>query len=329
MATLKNTVINDTGELRLPTGNQGQRTGAAGSIRYNTDSSFIEAFYPPAWRQVATITPPVPPGQSNYFSPGTYTWTAPANVANVWVLAVGGGGGGGDGWANHAGGGGGLGWKNNITVVPGTGYTVVVGNGGGNYANGGTSYFQSPGVVSGWGGGFTSNTGGPNPNSTTGGGHVGDGGGSGGHSNSWAGGGGAGGYTGRGSNHGEYTHSGGGGTGGQNHSSTYGTGAGGGVGLYGQGSSGQGFYTPWSGNNSPGGGGNAGSGGNFGHWGQNPWSGSGHSSNNIQGGAYGGGGGGPGTSWPASSGDGFPGAVRVLWGTTINRSWPSTNVGDL
>jgi hypothetical protein len=275
--------------------------------------------------------PPFPPGQQAFTSPGTFSWIAPANVDIVSVVAVGGGGGGQNNWSNPAGAGAGLGWRNNISVEPGTSYTVEVGAGGGNGSNGGNSFFQALSTVAGYGGGSASGqTGGPNGNGR-GGGFFGDGGGAGGNATDWTGGGGAGGYTARGGNVNESGTSpnGGGGSGGNHHSSTHGTGAGGGVGLQGQGSSGQGHFTPWSSTGSPGGGGNGGSGGTRGLYGQNPWSGSGESSNNIQGGTHGGGGGGPGTSWPASSGDGGPGGVRIIWGTTVTRAFPSTNTGDL
>jgi hypothetical protein len=271
---------------------------------------------------------PITPGQAAYVSPGTYTWTAPADVWKVSVLAVGGGGGGQNSWANPGGAGAGLGWKNDILVEPGADYTVVVGAGGGNGVNGGTSYFIDTSTVAGYGGGSASGqTGGPNGNGR-GGGYTGDGGGAGGNATDWTGGGGAGGYTAAGGTPGG-NGSGGGAAGGNPYSSTYGTGAGGGVGLQGAGPSGSGFYTPWNSSGSPGGGGNGGSGGERGMYGQNPWSGTGESSNNIRGGNYGGGGGGPGTSWPSSSGDGGLGGVRILWGTTTERAWPATNTGDL
>jgi hypothetical protein len=84
-------------------------------------------------------------GQAEYTTPGTYTWTAPANVTSVSVVCVGGGGGGGTNLADGSsgGGGGGLGWKNNISVTPGVGYTVVVGAGGIVSASGASSYFIS------------------------------------------------------------------------------------------------------------------------------------------------------------------------------------------
>lgn len=272
---------------------------------------------------------PITPGQQAFTSPGSYSWTAPDGVWKVNVLAVGGGGGGQNNWANPGGAGAGLGWKNEILVEPGQSYTVNVGAGGGNGSNGGNSYFIDTNTVAGYGGGSAQGqTGGPSSNSR-GGGYVGDGGGAGGNATDWTGGGGAGGYTNRGGNVGNSAPSGGGAAGGNYYSSTYGTGAGGGVGILGQGPSGSGFYTPWNGSGSPGGGGNGGSSGSRGQYGQNPWSGTGESSNNLRGGAYGGGGGGPGTSWPSASGDGGSGAVRIIWGTTVERAWPSTNTGDL
>ena len=72
----------------------------------------------------------VAPGSQSYTTAGTYSWVAPTGVTSVSVVAVGGGG---------TSGGGALGYKNNITVSPGTGYTVVVG--AGTNGNGGNSYF--------------------------------------------------------------------------------------------------------------------------------------------------------------------------------------------
>jgi hypothetical protein len=67
------------------------------------------------------------PSSITYSTPGTYTWTAPAGVNNVSVVAVGGGGGG---TSYAGGGGGGLAFSNNTATTPGTGYTVVVGSPG-------------------------------------------------------------------------------------------------------------------------------------------------------------------------------------------------------
>jgi len=332
MASLKNTTINDTGYLKVASGTTGQRPGgaSAGMLRWNTSDGNFEGYDGSEWLPLPLTNPPIPPGQQNYASPGSYTWVAPSQVYEVNVLAIGGGGGGQNSWANPGGAGAGLGWKNSIPVTPGGSYTVVVGYGGGNGQNGGTSYFQSTSTVAGYGGGSAQGqTGGPNGNSR-GGGYVGTGGGPGGSANDWTGGGGGGGYTGRGGNVNEYPHPyAGSGAGGREYSSTFGTGAGGGTGIYGQGPNGNGQYTPWSTTGSPqGGGGLGGSSGERGYYGQNPWSGTGESSNNIRGGRYGGGGGGPGTSWPSSSGNGGHGAVRIIWGTTIPRSWPGTNTND-
>ena len=89
-------------------------------------------------------------------SSGTFTWTAPAGVTQVFVEAWGGGGGGGgSGPGGAAGGGGSSGYTSGwVGVVPGTAYQVVVGQGGvggasgssaTSGANGGTSAFGFPG----------------------------------------------------------------------------------------------------------------------------------------------------------------------------------------
>ena len=276
------------------------------------------------------VTGTLPPsaGDATYITTGTYSWTAPAGVTSVSVVAVGGGGGGGSTWSSGGGGGGGLGWKNNIAVTPGQSYTVVVGSGGESTANannnttnlGGTSYFISTATVAGYGGG----RGGPNATGFTGGyggGWFGDGGGRGGNGawdGSWNyGGAGAGGYAGNGadtyggSSSGNAAPAGGGGGTGGWYSSTYGVPAGGGVGIYGQGASGTAsgqFY-----------GGLGGSGGQQGVGGE----GSGQSGyKTINGGAFGGGGGGSGTSY--GGGWGGQGAVRIIWGT--GRAFPTSNV---
>jgi len=268
-------------------------------------------------------------GDVAYVTTGTYSWTAPAGVTSVSVVAVGGGGGGGYQWSSGGGGGGGLGWKNNIAVTPGTSYTVVVGQGGPSTANatnvgaaGGTSYFISTSVVAGYGGG----QGGPNSTNSGGGyggGYVGDGGGRGGdgaYEGSWTrAGAGAGGYLGRG---GEGAVAGGtspasgsgGGAGGGHYSSTYGVPAGGGVGIYGLGADGvpRGQYL----------GAGGGSGGANGRGGE----GSGESGyQTINGGQFGGGGGGSGTSY--GGGWGGVGAVRIIWGS--GRAFPATNAGTV
>ena len=281
---------------------------------------------------------------------GTFSWTAPSGVTSISVVAIGGGGGGSQTWSYGGGGGGGLGWKNNITVVPGTSYTVVVGANGPRVsstnnqsgARGGTSYFSDPSIVAGYGAGQSggTNSGYGSYTYMGGGGYTGDGGGGGGSSaTSWSSGlgAGAGGYVNYGGSGQGYTptYGQGGGAGcGDYYSSTYGTGAGGGVGLNGQGVSNSGSpnaiqYTPFTGyysfNGSYGGGGSGSSGGTNGYYGENPFSGNNQSGGyNILGGTYGGGGGGSGTSY--GGGPGGQGGVRIIWGP--GRAFPATLTAD-
>lgn len=90
-SSLKNTIVNDTGYLTLPVGTTEQRSPAI------------------------------------FTSSGS--WTCPTGVTSVQALIVAGGGGGG---FNGGGGGGagGLVYNSSVTVVPGTVYTITVGNGG-------------------------------------------------------------------------------------------------------------------------------------------------------------------------------------------------------
>ena len=265
------------------------------------------------------------PGQAQYTTAGTYSWTAPAGVFSVSVVAIGGGGGGHNyvsGQTGNGGGGGGLGWKNAIPVVPGQSYTVVVGSGGTGLSSsssaapdGGNSYFIDTNTVAGLGGsGGNYNVGGP------GGSYVGDGGGAGGSGPATTstadatGGGGAGGYSGDGGDGGAVNKAGspgsggGGGGGGAGGSGDYG-GGGGGVSIYGEGSSGAGGGYNGS-DGVPGGGGSGGEG---------------YATLRERGGLYGGGGGGAELSNEVGNGAG--GAVRIIWGS--GRAYPSTNTADV
>ena len=279
---------------------------------------------------IVTTTITVNEGQWTRTTPGSYTWTCPANITSVSVACCGGGGGGcyysstssSVNYPMNGGGGGGLGWKNNISVTPGQNYDVVVGAGGGSglyytgtgaAQDGGTSYFISTSTVSGAGG-----AGGRYLQDILGGTHTGDGGGDGGaasnHLNSYtsgpAGGGGAGGYSGNGGD-GRQENSGfaaasgsGGGAGGWDSISTNAeSSGGGGVGYEGKGTTG----TSQS---------QGGSGGNAG----------GTTTSNQNGGNYGGGGGGASSSYYANGGDGGDGFVRIIWGG--NRVFPDTNTAD-
>ncbi len=272
--------------------------------------------------------------QVAYTAPGTYSWTAPAGVYSVSVVAVGGGGGGGTDRASepiatdfpgaNGGAGGGLGWKNNIAVAPGQSYTVVVGAAGVNAASyggtstaGGDSYFINATTVKGGGGAAGKDASYPEAGGGT---YIGDGGGNGGAGGQGrtfayqyeGGGGGAGGYTGGGGKGGTYNNgvsannnglagSGGGGGGGSMALNSKGAwaygGAGGGIGLLGQGSNGAGADL---GVGPIGISGGAGSGGSYT--------------------LYGAGAG-------ANSANSGCGAVRIIWpGTT--RQFPSTNTAD-
>ena len=199
-----------------------------------------------ASNSITTATPVV--GTDVYTTPGTYTWVAPTGVTAVSVVCVGAGGtyGYAPGYGTSGGGGGGaLAYANNITVSPGSSYTVVVGAGvafnndgspGGNSTFNGTSVGaqggrsgQRPGTPNGAGGTVLNGTGG-----------SGGTGGTGNLSGNYPGGGGAGGYAGAGGNGGTdaagANGSGGGGGGGAARSG----GSGGGVGITGQGTSGTG-----------------------------------------------------------------------------------------
>ena len=123
-----------------------------------TEVAMADAKYTDLFREPTTAT-----GNQSYTSPGTHSWVCPSGVFSVSVCCIGGGGAGQDNWANPAGGGAGLGWKNQIPVVPGQSYTVQVGAGGQSSSSsgdaqmkGGDSYFDSPAVVCGKGGGNTS-----------------------------------------------------------------------------------------------------------------------------------------------------------------------------
>ena len=246
-------------------------------------------------------------GEVTFAIPGTYTWTCPEGVTSVSVVCVG-------ATASsraisttnfQAAGGGELRYKNNITVEPGTDYTVTVGAPGElSGENGGASSFESDCVANG-------------SNGRTGGsGGTGDGGGNGG-SGSY-GGGGAGGYSGNGgaayfNGDGNAGAGGGGGAGyGLQYGPRYG---GGGVGLFGEGSNGAGGTT-----STPAGGGSGGQPAPDG------------TRSNMRDGACAGGifGGGPASPdyWNSQINTirGTPGAVRIVWpGDT--RQFPSTDVG--
>ena len=324
------TITGDTtGSLTLPSGTTAQRpTGSVGMIRYNTTLFALEFWNnnTSAWEALPAASPFINPttttGQTAYTSAGTFSWTCPAGVFYVNVVAVGGGGGGSSNATFAAGGGGGgLGWINNYAVTPGSSYAVTVGvaGTGGNNASGvsgGNSFFVNTSTVCGFGGSAGNNTGGVGGSGgacfpSTQGGQGGTGGS---NTTTTGGGGGAGGYTGNGGVGGGASTAGsagtggaGGGGGGANTFNTRG-GGGGGVGILGAGTSGTGGATGSSGGVGVGG------------------SGGGNGSVSGAGGAYGGAGGG-GDTTNQIGGAGSTGAVRIIWGP--GRAFPSTNTGDL
>ena len=333
-----------TGSLSLPAGTTAERpTPTVGMIRYNTTTNLFEA-YDGAWKNIplsATMVLPSTNGQVLYNVPGTYSWTCPAGVNFVSVMAVGGGGAGFLGTGSNqgggaGGGGGGLGYANNVAVTPGNSYAVVVGAGGAVTTagtagtSGGNSYFIGLTTCVGYGGvraagATTIGTGG----SFTPSGGAGGNGGLGISDISYnisGGGGGAGGYTGTGGVGGNPSASGGAGAGGGGGGGAGGAnltardlyqlgGGGGGVGPYGSGTSGAGgVFTSAAGPGQAqiqGGGGSSGSGG----------------VRTGVGATFGGGGGGAGNLSGVSGVSGAGGCVRIIWGPS--RAFPSTNTGDL
>jgi hypothetical protein len=117
MATLQSLIVNDTGNLTLPSGSTGQRpTLTTNIVRWtNTGSQAVSVL-----AGSATTT--------------TTSWTCPTGVTSIEVLVVAGGGAGGQaGGSPYGGGGGGAGgviYNSSFPVTPTTVYTVTVGAGG-------------------------------------------------------------------------------------------------------------------------------------------------------------------------------------------------------
>ena len=276
--------------------------GLTNGTTYTFRVTALNSYGPsPASAASNSVTPAVIQGQEAFTTAGTFTWVAPAGVTSVSVVAVGGGGGIQSVQPFSCGGGGGLAYKNNISVTPGSSYTVIVGAGFLEGSNGGNSSFSNGVItVTATGGivGSSTRFGGGPSGTFDGGGNGGTGGlsnyfaGSTNTRNDIGGGGGAGGYSGNGgagaitytTSAGSAGSGGGGGGGGRGYS-------GGGVGILGEGASGGSSTAE----------GNPGSGG---------------INRNYGGGANG---------WDGAVGGG---AVRIIWpGTT--RSFPSTNTGNV
>lgn len=103
---------------------------------FNNQAQFV--YYPPVFNATSFAT-------QIYTTPGSYTFTVPANVTSISMLAIGGGGGGAQ---SASGGSGGNGastiYLNSYSVTPGTTLIVNVGAGGtSNFGNYGNSGFDS------------------------------------------------------------------------------------------------------------------------------------------------------------------------------------------
>jgi hypothetical protein len=152
MASLKNTTINDTGNLTLPNGTTAQRpTGSNGMMRYNTSLGQMEIYAGGDWRTVST------------------------DYAVEFVLVAGGGGGGGGTSSGGGGGGGGGGviYISSYIVSPGTGYSITIGGGGAGAATNGNGTAGSNSTGFGYtaiGGGYGGNIGGSGGSGGSGGG---------------------------------------------------------------------------------------------------------------------------------------------------------------
>jgi len=138
-----------------------------------------------------TFTITAQPSGSNNYIAGTNiaqssryqisTWQCPTGVTSISILCIGGGGGYGGSTSstpNSGGGGGAIAWINNVTVVPGTNYTIWLGWSGDNgniyYGAGGeTAFFNasSTKIVGAGGGGAGYNS--PAGSGTSGGGGAG------------------------------------------------------------------------------------------------------------------------------------------------------------
>ena len=288
-----------------------------------------------------------------------FKWTVPNGVTEFCVAGISGGCHGGASWANDGGGAGALAYVNAVTCTAGEEFLIRVGMGrsvtgqssywaGDTYMQRmsnneyifycyGAGYHSRQGNISiGSWSKYTHSNNQTNPGAAAASSNYGSYAAYyGGWSTSYSHGGGTAGWrgTGDGGSNGGSSNNGGA-RNGRGYSSTYGGSAGGGTGLDGNGVGVQAFGYSYgsadaqSDTNTQYGvgshgwryGGGGGSGGVRGTYGENPYTGSGYSSQAIQGGMHGGGGGGAGTSW--GSGPGAPGGIRIIWGS--GRAFPNT-----
>ena len=169
MATLKNTTIDDTGFITLPSGTTAQRPASpvVGMYRYNTDLGRTEWWNGTIWQVIGSIKATGGTETTSgaykihkFTSSGTLTVTG-----SGWIeaLLVAGGGGGGNDVAG-GGGGGGVIHRYNIYIVNGS-YSIVVGAGGSNADPGNNgSNTTAFGLTAFGGGGGGGGSGGPGRN---------------------------------------------------------------------------------------------------------------------------------------------------------------------
>jgi hypothetical protein len=143
MASLKNTVIDDTGNVTLPTGTSAQRPGSpiAGQFRFNTSLGIVEAYTGGVNQWVTSASQGVLAAGGTVYdvdvngttyrvhtftTTGTSTFTVGRPGTVEYLIVAGGGGGGRD----NGGGGGAGGLLTGFTTVSSQTYTITVGAGG-------------------------------------------------------------------------------------------------------------------------------------------------------------------------------------------------------
>jgi len=142
MAQLKNTTINDTSNLSLPSGTTAQRPSSPnpGMIRYNTTLNDTEYYDGVAWRSISdtgveatggtiidTEIGGVPYRIHTFTATGNSTFTVTKGGEVEYLIVAGGGAGGAE---FHGGGGGAGGLLTGTTAVTPQAYTITVGAGG-------------------------------------------------------------------------------------------------------------------------------------------------------------------------------------------------------
>lgn len=175
-------VVSVTGSQTVPAGKVWKIEAFGLGISGQTAAGFSNSTIPTIFTSPKTFA-----------SAGTYAWIVPPGITNI-CIEVWGGGGGGGAWQWAGGGGGGYGYAC-FSVMPGTSYTIIVGNGGlanccapncGNGGAGGTTSVGS--LISATGGNVVSVNGGTSSASYTISGNSGSGSNGGAGANGGAGG---------------------------------------------------------------------------------------------------------------------------------------------